>query len=79
MSTCVGAARPSYISMLIVFLLVALLFHDCLHLLLLLAVTRLMVVAEIFKSTVAALRDYVQPRHDNLITGIKDMALGASW
>jgi len=36
-------------------LLVALLFHDCVHILLVLAVTGLMVVAELFKSTVAAL------------------------
>ncbi len=47
--------------------------------LLLLAVTGLTIVAEIFKSTVAVLRDYIQPRHDNLITESKDMALGALW
>ena len=63
----------------IVFLLVALLFDDWFHFLLLLAVTGLMVVAEMFNSTVAALCDYIQPRHDTLINGIKDMALGASW
>ena len=63
----------------VVFLLVALLFDDWFHFLLLLAVTGLMVVAEMFNSTVAALCDYIQPRHDTLINGIKDMALGASW
>ena len=62
-----------------VFLLVALLFDDWLHFLVLLAVTGVMVVAEIFNSAVAALCDYIQPRHDTLINGIKDMALGASW
>ena len=63
----------------IVFLLVALLFDDWFHFLWLLAVTGLMVVAEMFNSTVAALCDYIQPQYDALITGIKDMALAASW
>ena len=62
-----------------VFLLVALLFDDWLHFLLLMAVTGLMVVAEIFNSTVTALCDYMQPRHDTLIAAIKDMAVAASW
>jgi diacylglycerol kinase len=63
----------------IVFLLVALLFDDWLHFLVLLAVTGLMVVAEVFNSAIAALCDYVQPRYDTLVSSIKDMALAASW
>ena len=63
----------------VVFLLIALLFDDWLHFLLLLAVTGLMVVAEIFNAAIAALCDYVQPRHDTLINGIRDMAVGGAW
>ena len=63
----------------ILFLLVALLFDDWLHFLVLLVVTGLMVVAEMINSAVAALCDYVQPRYDTLIGGIKDVAEGASW
>ena len=63
----------------VVFLLLGLLFDDWLHFLLLLAVTGLMVVSEVFSSSIAALCDYVQPQYDSLITDIKDMAAGASW
>jgi diacylglycerol kinase len=55
------------------------LFDDWLHFLVLLVVTGLMVVAEMINSAVAALCDYVQPRYDTLVGGIKDMAAGASW
>lgn len=62
----------------IVFLTTTLLFDDWFHFLFLLGMTGLMVVAEVFASTVAALCDYVQPQDDALINAIKDMAVGAS-
>jgi diacylglycerol kinase len=63
----------------VVFLTTTLLFDDWFHFLFLFGVTGLMVVAEIFNSSIGALCDYIQPEHDTLVNAVKDMAVSASW
>lgn len=62
----------------LVFLLFAAAFETIFHFLFVLAVTGVMLMAEIFNTTVEALCDYLQPGHDERIKQIKDMAAGAT-
>ena len=55
------------------------LFDDWFHFLFLLSMTGVMIVAEMFNSSIAALCDYVQPEHDTLVGAVKDIAAGAAW
>lgn len=48
------------------------------HFLFVLAVTGLMLVAEVFNTVVESLCDYIQPEQDPAIKNIKDMAAGAT-
>lgn len=63
----------------VAFLAVASLFESLFHFLFLLAVTGMMLTAELFNTVVEALCDYVQPERDDRIRAIKDMAAGATY
>lgn len=61
------------------FLAMAMLFESLFHFLFLLAVTGMMLMAELFNTVVEALCDYVQPDRDDRIGAIKDMAAAATY
>ena len=61
------------------FLAITGIFETLFHFLFVLAVTGLMLVAEILNTAVEALCDYVQPRYDDRIKHIKDIAAGATF
>lgn len=61
------------------FLAIAGIFETLFHFLFVLAVTGLMLVAEILNTAIEALCDYVQPKYDDRIKHIKDMAAGATF
>ena len=61
-----------------VFLLIAAAFESVFHFLFVLAVTGLMLVAEMFNTAVEAICDFIQPEHDERIKNIKDIAAGAA-
>jgi diacylglycerol kinase (ATP) len=63
----------------VAFLVIAGVFETLFHFLFVLAVTGLMLVAEILNTAVEALCDYVQPNYDDRIKHIKDMAAGATF
>lgn len=63
----------------VAFLALAGIFETLFHFLFVLAVTGLMLVAEILNTTIESLCDYVQPNHDHRIKQIKDMAAGATF
>jgi diacylglycerol kinase len=63
----------------VVFLALAGAFETLFHFLFVLAVTGLMLVAEILNTAIEALCDYVQPSYDQRIKHIKDMAAGATF
>lgn len=63
----------------VAFLVIAGVFETLFHFLFVLAVTGLMLVAEILNTAVEALCDYVQPNYDDRIRHIKDMAAGATF
>lgn len=60
------------------FLTVAAVYETLFHFLFVLAVTGLMLVAEVFNTVVEALCDYLQPEYDERIKTIKDMAAAAT-
>ncbi|MBS0264499.1 MAG: diacylglycerol kinase [Planctomycetes bacterium] len=62
----------------VAFLTVAAVYETLFHFLFVLAVTGLMLVAEVFNTVAEALCDYAQPRYDDRIKAIKDMAAGAA-
>lgn len=63
----------------VMFLALAGLFETLFHFLLVLAVTGLMLVAEVLNTAIESLCDYVQADHDLRIKQIKDMAAGATF
>lgn len=63
----------------VVFLAIAGVYETLFHFLFVLAVTGLMLATEILNSAVEALCDYVQPKYDDRIKHIKDMAAGATF
>ena len=63
----------------VVFLAIAGVFETLFHFLFVLAVTGIMLAAEVFNTVVEAICDYVQPDHDERIRNIKDMAAGATY
>lgn len=63
----------------VAFLAMAGVFETLFHFLFVLAVTGLMLVAEILNTAIEALCDYVQPKCDDRIKHIKDMAAGATF
>ncbi len=63
----------------VAFLVIAGVFETLFHFLFVLAVTGLMLVAEILNSAVEALCNYVQPNYDDRIKHIKDMAASATF
>lgn len=63
----------------VVFLTIAGVFETLFHFLFVLAVTGIMLAAEVFNTVVEAICDYVQPEHDERIRNIKDMAAGATY
>lgn len=63
----------------IAFLTIAAVFETLFHFLFVLAMTGMMLTAEVFNTVVEALCDYVQPERDERIRHIKDMAAGATY
>lgn len=63
----------------IAFLTIAATYETLFHFLFVLAVTGLMLVAELFNTAVEAVCDYVQPEYDEAIKVIKDIAAGATY
>lgn len=63
----------------VAFLALAAVYETLFHFLFVLAVTGLMLVAEILNSAIEAVCDYVQPHYDERIKHIKDMAAGATF
>lgn len=63
----------------VAFLALAGIFETLFHFLFVLAVTGLMLVAEILNTAIESLCDYVEPRYDPRIGKIKDMAAGATF
>ncbi len=63
----------------VMFLALAGLFETLFHFLFVLAVTGLMLVAEVLNTAIESLCDYVQPNQDVRIKHIKDMAAGATF
>jgi diacylglycerol kinase len=63
----------------IAFLAIAAVFKTLFHFLFVLAMTGMMLTAEVFNTVVEALCDYVQPERDERIRHIKDMAAGATY
>lgn len=61
------------------FLAIAGTFETLFHFLFVLAVTGLMLVAEILNTAIEALCNYVQPHYDDRIKHVKDMAAGATF
>lgn len=61
------------------FLLIAGIYETPFHFLFVLAVTGLMLATEILNSAIEALCDYMQPKYDDRIKHIKDMAAGATF
>jgi len=61
-----------------VFLLIAGVYETLFHFLFLLAVTALMLVAEMFNTAIEEVADYIQPNHDLRIKAIKDTAAAAT-
>lgn len=59
-------------------LAIAAVFETIFHVLFVLAVTGLMLMAEVFNTVVEALCDFIKPETDARIKNIKDMAAGAS-
>lgn len=60
------------------FLAVAAVYETLFHFLFVLAVTGLMLVAEVFNTVAEALCDFVRPEYDERVRDIKDMAAGAT-
>lgn len=63
----------------LIFIALAGLFETLFHFLFVLAVTGLMLVAEVFNTAIEPLCDYVQPDEDVRIKHIKDMAAAATF
>lgn len=63
----------------VAFLVLAGIFETLFHFLFVLAVTGLMLVAEILNTAIESLCDYVEPGYDSRIGKIKDMAAGATF
>lgn len=63
----------------LVFLAIAAIYETPFHFLFVLAVTGIMLATEILNSAIEALCDYVQPKYDDRIKHIKDMAAGATF
>lgn len=61
-----------------IFLVVAAVFETVFHFLFVLAVTGLMLVAEVLNTALEALCDYVEPGYDERIKVVKDVAAGAA-
>ncbi len=61
------------------FLAIAGIYETLFHFLFVLAVTGVMLATEILNSAIEALCDYVQPKYDDRIKHIKDMAAGATF
>lgn len=63
----------------VAFLALAGIYETPFHFLFVLAVTGLMLATEILNSAIEALCDYMQPKYDDRIKHIKDMAAGATF
>lgn len=63
----------------IAFLAIAVVFETLFHFLFVLAVTGMMLAAELFNTVIEAVCDYLQPERDERIRHIKDMAAGATY
>lgn len=66
------------LSLSIIFLIVTAVFETLFHFLFVLAVTGLMLIAEVLNTAVEALCDYIQPEYDERIKVVKDIAAGAA-
>lgn len=60
------------------FLLIAGAFESVFHFLFVLAVTGLMLVTEMLNTALESICDFIQPKHDERIKEIKDIAAGAA-
>lgn len=60
----------------VIFLIVAAVFETLFHFLFVLAVTGMMLIAEVLNTAIKALCDYIQPEYDERIKIVKDIAAG---